>query len=83
MLVLGGFAETSPNFHQTTQCHIPEGNYGQNPPEVTLELRVATKNPLRKTGVRLLNIINKLYSLSAQAANGVAGRGFVKKISEK
>jgi len=51
--------------------------------KVTLGLHVATMKTLRKTGVWLLNIRNKLYSLTSQAANGVADRGFVKKMSEK
>jgi hypothetical protein len=49
---------------------------------VTLDLRVAIKKTFRKTGMWLLNTLNKLYSLTTQAANGVGGRGFVKKISE-
>ena len=50
---------------------------------MTLEFAFCYNEDFRKTGMWLLDIINELYSLSAQAANGVADRGFVKKMSEK
>jgi hypothetical protein len=79
---VGGFAETSLNCYQTRQCHIPEGNYGQNPPKRDTGIACCHyEDPSLDWHVATTYI--KLYSVFAQAANDVAARGLVQKMSEK